>query len=531
MNTKRIVATLLAMATGLATGVAGTAHAQAAATPVRGGTFVYAITQGEPSTLDCHSGISINIALRVAPHYSSLVQINPSDASQFIGDVAKSWVIAPDGKTATFTLHDNVLFHDGTPLTSRDVKASLDRIRNPPKGVSSPRQALFADVTSVEAPDKLTVVIRLASPMPILLTALAGTKGCILSEALLKSDPDYPARKVMGSGPFKFVRYTPGNEWVGERFDKYFVAGRPYLDGFRALSMTTTAAINAIAAGQVMTDFRGVAQTEVPRIKAARGDKVRVHQSDAINLLLMMYVNGRKPELADPRVRRAIALSLDHWGGAKLVERSTGTSAPGGLLRPGSEFARTPDELSSLPGFRKDMDAARAEARKLLAEAGKTNLTLRLLNRKPFPYVGVFLIDQLRQIGITVTQEMPEDPQYLAKREAGDYDFVLGAFPDFDDDPTLLWSNIISASKNRENFSFYEDPKLDAYYQSQKLATNPAQRKAILQEAEAYILNQGYILPFFWGRRTIVMSSEVGGYVPTHSNWVGMDLSHLWLVK
>lgn len=507
------------------------AWAQAPGKPERGGTFVYAVTQGEPSTLDCHAGISINIALRVAPHYSSLVQVNPADASQIIGDVAKSWVTTPDGKTTTFTLHDNVLFHDGTPLTSRDVKASLDRIRNPPKGVTSPRQALFADVTAVDAPDKTTVVIRSSAPMPVLLQTLAGTKGCILSEALLKTDPDYPAKKVMGSGPFKFVRYTPGHEWVGERFDKYFVSGKPYLDGFRALSMTSGAGINALAAGQVLTDFRGVPHTEVPRIKATRGDKVRIHQSEAINLLLMLYVNGRKADLADVRVRRAIALSLDHWGGSKLVERSTGTSAPGGLLRPGSEFARTPEELSSLPGFRRDVDAARAEARKLLAEAGKSNLTLRLLNRKPFPYVGVFLIDQLRQIGITVTQETPEDPQYLAKREAGDYDFVLGAFPDFDDDPTMQWANIVSASKNRENFAFYEDPKVDAYYQAQKFAPTAQQRKAILHEAEAYILNQGYILPFFWGRRTIVMASEVRGYTPSHSNWVGMDLAHLWLAK
>lgn len=526
MNTTRHCGLLMA---GLLT-TAG-AWAQAPATLERGGTLVYAITQGEPSTLDCQSGISINVALRVAPHYSSLVQVNPADPSQVVGDLAKSWVTSPDGRTTTFTLHDNVLFHDGTPLTSRDVKTSLDRIRNPPKGVMSPRQSLFADVTSVDAPDKTTVVIRSSAPMPVLLQTLAGTKGCILSDALLKSDPEYPAKKVMGSGPFKFVRYTPGYEWVGERFDKYFVSGKPYLDGFRALSMASGAAINAMAAGQVMTDFRGVAQAEAQRIKATRGDKVRIYQSDAINLLLMLYVNGRKPDLADLRVRQAIALSLDHWGGSKLVERSTGTSAPGGLLRPGSEFARTPEELSSLPGFRRDIDAARAEARKLLAEAGKSNLTLRLLNRKAFPYVGVFLIDQLRQIGITVTQEMPEDPQYLAKREVGDYDFVLGAFPDFDDDPTLQWANIISASKNRENFALYDDPKVDAYYQAQKFATNPQQRKAILHEAEAYILKQGYILPFFWGRRTIVMSSEVRGYTPSHSNWVGMDLANLWLAK
>lgn len=504
---------------------------QAQDAPVRGGIFTYAISQGEPPHLDCQTNISINAALRLAPHYSTLVKANPADPSQLVGDLARNWTVSADGRTLTFKLNGGVQFHNGTPLTAADVRASLNRIRQPPKGVPSPQQAAHADVESVEAPDPETVVIRLSAPNPAYLKLLANPRACILSEALLKSDPDYPAKKVMGSGPFRFVRYSPGTEWVGERFDKYHVAGRPYLDGFRALSVTSAAANNALLAGQVMTDFRGLPVIEATRIKSSRGDKVRLHEPTVINLLLLLQLNVKKPDLADVRVRRAIALSIDHWSGEKLVERLTGTNAPGGLLRPGSEFARTPEQLSTLPGFRRDIEAARAEARKLLAEAGKTNLTLRFLNRRPFPYVGVFVIDQLRQIGITVTQEQVEDPQYLARREAGDYDLVLGAMPDFDDDPTLQWANFTSASKNRENWSNTDDPKIDSYYLQQKQATQPQQRKAILQEAEAYMLNQAYVVPFFWGRRALIMASEVGGYVPTHSNWVGMDLAHLWLRK
>ncbi len=512
--------------------LAAMAPAKAQNTPTRGGTFVYAITQGDPATLDCHAAISINVALRIAPHYASLLRQNPADPSQIVGDLARSWTVSRDGKTYTFKLHPNVRFHDGSALTASDVRFSLDRIRNPPKGMMSPREAMFADVSAIETPDKETVVIRLSAANASFLKMLANPTACVISEAMTKADPDYPGKKVMGSGPFKFVRYSPGHEWVGERFDGYFVKGRPYLDGFRALSMPVPAAINALSAGQVMTDFRGVANADAARIKAARGDKVRIHEAkEPINLLLMYMLNGKKPDLADVRVRRAIALAIDHWGGEKLIERSTGTSAPGGLLRPGSAFARTPEELSTLPGFRRDMEAARAEARKLLAEAGKTNLNLRLLNRKPFPYAGVFLIDQLRQVGITVTQEQPEDPQYIAKREAGEFDLLLGAFPDMDDDPTMQWSALTSESTNARIYVNGDEKRVDAYYLQQKQATTPAQRKAILHEAEAWMLNQAYVVPFFWGRRTVVMASEVGGYTPAHSNWVGLDLSELWLNK
>lgn len=132
--------------------------AKAQNTPTRGGTFVYAITQGDPVTLDGHAAISIHVALRIAPHYASLLRQNPADPSQIVGDLARSWTVSRDGK----------------------------------------------------------------------------------------ADPDYPGKKVMGSGPFKFVRYSPGHEWVGERFDGSFVKGRPHLDGFRALSMPVPAAINAI---------------------------------------------------------------------------------------------------------------------------------------------------------------------------------------------------------------------------------------------------------------------------------------------
>lgn len=523
------IASVLRGLAGAAVLLATAAAAQDA--PLRGGTFVYAISQGEPPHLDCQTNVSINAALRLAPHYSTLLKLNPADGASLVGDLARSWTVSPDGRLLSFRLQPQVQFHNGTPLTSADVRASLDRIRNPPKGLPSPHQHMLADIDAIDTPDKETVGLRLSAPSPALLKVLANPRSCILSEALLKADTDYPAKKVMGTGPFRFVRFTPGNDWVGERFDKYFVSGRPYLDGFRALSVTSPAAVNALAAGQVMTDFRGMALAEAQRVKAARGDKVRLHEPTVINLLLLLQVNTRNPDLADVRVRRAIALALDHWGGAQLMERMTGTNAPGGLLRPGSEFARTPEQLAELPGFRRDMEAARAEARRLLAEAGKPALTLRLLNRKPFPYVGVFMVDQLRRIGITVTQEQPEDPTYLARREAGEYDLVLGAMPDFDDDPILQWANFSSASKNRENWSFADDARIDAYLQQQKLAATPQQRKAILQEAEAYMLNQAYVVPFFWGRRALVMAAEVGGYVPTHSNWVGMDLGHLWLRK
>lgn len=502
-----------------------------AETPQRGGEFVYAVSQGDPSTLDCHASSTITTTLRIGPHYSTLLKIDPANYPKVVGDVAKEWTISDDGLVYTFKLHPNIKFHDGSKLDSEDVKVSLDRLRAPPPGVFSARQSLYSDIESVEAPDPETVVVRLSKPNASMLEILAVPTGCIYSAELLRTDPDYPAKKVMGSGPFRFVSYTPGKEWVAERFDDYFVEGKPYLDRVRSLTLTTPAMINAIASGQVMTDFRGMTEADAQRIVEARGDGVKIYRTNGShNLLLLVLPNLENPALKDPRVRKALAMALDHWGGSRLVARSTHSNYPGGLLRPGSEFARTPEELSKLPGFSRDMKTAREQARALLKEAGyEKGLTLRFLNRRPFPYVGVFLIDQWRQIGVNVEHQQPEDPQFFARRDAGDFDVMLNAFPDFSGDPTIQWGGFLSYPENKSNFGRFSDPKVDEYYERQKREMDPAKRKQILQEAEAYILEQGYAMPFMWGNRVMVVDSRVQNYHVTPSNWVGLDFADLWL--
>ncbi len=499
-------------------------------TPQRGGEFVYSVSQGDPVTFDCHAGASITTMLRVAPHYSTLLKVDPANYPEVVGDVAKSWTISDDGLTYTFELHPDIRFHDGSALTAHDVKVSLDRLRNPPEGVISIRESLYHDIETVEAPDDHTVVVKLSQPNAAMLDVLAVPTGCIYSAELLESDPEYPARKVMGSGPFEFVSFTPGTEWVAERFDDYFVEGRPYLDRVRSLSLATPAMINALSSGQVMTDFRGMTEADAMRVKQARGDAVNVlHTDGSHNLLLMLRANVAEGPLADERVRRALAMSLDHWNGSKLVARSTHTNVPGGLLRPGSELARSPEELSELPGFSRDMTAAREQARELLKEAGYEDLDITFLNRRFFPYVGVFLIDQWRQIGVNVDHQQPEDPQFFARQDSGDFDLILSAFSDFAEGPAIQWSTLQSHDVNPANAGRYNDPEVDAMYNALKRESDPAKRKEIARDLEAYVLEKGYIIPFMWGNRVMVMDSRVQNYEVTPSNWVGLDMGHLWL--
>ena len=211
----------------------GGAESGSAPTPHRGGTLVFAV-ESEPANYDCHANVSFAFLHPVAPHYSTLLKFDAADYPAVIGDLAESWTVSPDKRVYTFKLRPGVLFHDGTPLTAADVKASYESIVHPPEGVFSARQASHTAISAIETPDAHTVVFRLSWPEAAMLANFASPWNCIYSAAKLKQDPLFPKTHILGSGPFAFVEHVKGERWRAKRFDKYFQAGKPYLDGYEA---------------------------------------------------------------------------------------------------------------------------------------------------------------------------------------------------------------------------------------------------------------------------------------------------------
>src|SRR5438093_1403511 len=166
------LASVLVIALTVGSLLAGAGLAPAAETPRRGGVLL-AVIGADPPSLDAHQESTFaNIEL-VAPLYSTLLQLDPYHYPKIIGDLATEWKIAPDGLTYTFKLHSGVKFHDGSPLTAADVKATYDKIIFPPQGVRSIRKNAYTAVTAIEAPDSSTVVFKLKFPSASLLANLA----------------------------------------------------------------------------------------------------------------------------------------------------------------------------------------------------------------------------------------------------------------------------------------------------------------------------------------------------------------------
>lgn len=501
--------------------------------PKSGGELIVAIAQGDPDTYDCHATRSIASLYRLAPHYSTLLRYSAENYPEIIGDAAESWTVSDDGLVFTFKVRPGVTFHDGSVLDATDIKVTLDRMRNPPEGVASIRQSHFNDIASVETPDDSTVVVTLSRPNASMPAIFAGPFNCIYSSELLASNPDYPAKVVMGSGPFVFGEHQAGAAWTGSRFDNYYAEGLPHLDSLRLLNMPMPAAVNAMSAGQVATILPSPSEADVERIKASQGDEVVAYPAIDVTVLFNVAFNTSVAPFDDIRVRQALNLAIDRKAGSAALSKIASASGYGGMMRPGSEYERPAADLEKMPGFGTDIEARRAEARKLLKEAGQEDLTFVFKNWNRYTPLGVFLIDQWRQVGVTVTQEALDIGAFFGTQRKGDYVVTLDAIAEYTDDPTLRFAKFLSLSKNPRSLEKAEDPVFDDLYAAQSVEIDPAKRREIAMQIEDRMMDQARTIPLFWSRRPMAVKSDVKGFaIPkTPSNYVGLDYRSVWIDK
>ncbi len=505
----------------------------AAEQPQRGGILTYAVGS-ESASLDPHIESTYGCLHPMAPFYSLLLKFDEDNYPKIIGDLAESWTISSDNKIYTFKIRQGAKFHDGTLLTSRDIKASYEKIIFPPPGVVSVRKLFYASVEKIVIPDDHTVVFHLKWPTASFLSGLASPWNFIYKADILAKNPHWYEKNVMGTGPFKLQEAAPGSHYAGIRNNDYFRKGLPYLDGFRATFIPNTGArLAAIRGGRVMTEFRGFSPSHIEELVKAMGDKIRIMTSP-LTTAMTVHFNTEKKPFDDPRVRRALALAIDQWGASKVLSKITVCKTVGGLLRPGSEFALTEEELTRIPAFSKDMEANRKEARRLLREAGvPEGFSFQIYNRPPpMPYepVAVWLIDQWRKIGLNVTQKPMELGAYFMDLGAGKHDMYLMSMSGYMDDPDDLL--VVTHSSYPQGFMRYKDRIVDDLYAKQSVAMDPAQRRELCKQYQLRIFDEmTYMVPFLWWHRMIPVLPNVKGIKLLPNHFINQDLSTIWLSK
>ncbi len=523
---KHIIAAL-ALGAGL---VAGATAGLAEDTPKKGGTLSFAVV-AEPPNYDCHGSTTFALIHPIAPHYSTLLKFDGKEYPKVIGDLAESWQASADGLTYTFKLRPNVKFHDGSALTSEDVKASYERIINPPQGVVSIRKAYYSEVGAVEAPDPATVVFKLKGPMAGVLEALASPFNCIYSAAKLKQNPRYPETEIMGSGAFQFVEHVKGATWSGKRFDGYFRSGQPYLDGYKAYFVKSNGVVPGILGGQFDAEFRGRNPSEQKQLLDKMKNDLAVYEGTWVNNLMLVFNTTRKP-FDDIRVRQALTMAINRWGGSEALSKISILKYVGGIMRPGYSMALPEEELVKIPGYSKDINKAREDAKKILAEAGLKDLKFKLLNRnvaEPYTPGAVFTIDQWRRIGVVVEHEQLETKLYQDRVASGDFDVAMEFQADFMDDPTAQFSKFLTKKLSPSGYSGHTDTKIDEMYEKQKQIMDPVERTKLVREMEKYALTQAYTVPLLWWQRIIVNHKKIKGWYMTPSHYLWQDLTTVWL--
>jgi len=342
---------------------------------------------GSPDTLDPHKTSGTLTFQTLKSVYDTLAE--PDKTGKIVPALAEKWDISTDGMTWTFTLRKGVVFHNGNKLTSQDVKATFERIKN--KEIASPNANEFAPITSIETPDNSTVVLKLSEPSAPFLGTLASGWGAILPKSLIDSNHDFAAKPI-GTGPFKMTEWIRDGKIVLEKNKNYWMKGLPKLDKVTMHIIPERAVqVQGLISGQV--DVSYIIDLEDEPMLTSSPDVV-VNKS-LTSLIMVMPMNCSKPPLDNLRVRQAITHAIDKQ---KVLDVAYGGGKPiGTFMDYGNAYYKDFTDLYPYDP---------AKAKKLLAEAGvgmDTELEMFLpQNYPPHVKAGEIYQDMLTKVGLNV---------------------------------------------------------------------------------------------------------------------------------
>jgi peptide/nickel transport system substrate-binding protein len=294
---------------------------------------------------------------------------------------------------------------------------------------------------------------------------------------------------------------------------------------------SSAAQVAAIRGERAQIQFRGFSPPERDQLVSALGNKITVQESpwDCLNFVSMHH---EKKPFDDKRVRRALSLALDRYEASQKLSKITIVKDVGGIQVPGTPYATPPAELEKLAGYGHDINANRAEAKRLLREAGVPDgFSFTFKNRGiPHPYepIGIWLVDQWRQIGLNVKIETIEASAYHPMLKRGDFEVAMDFQCGFIVEPDLDLVRFVTTSD--ANYGKHKDKVIDELYQKQARAADVEDRKKIVRQLEKRLLDEeAHVIYTLQWHRIIPHSSRVHGWTITPSHYLNNQLDTVWL--
>lgn len=479
----------------------------------------------EPAALDPQLTTGLTEFNVMAALLEGLTTIDPKTAEIRPG-VAASWEISDNGKTYTFFLDPEARWSNGDTVTADDFLFSFERILTPAlgapyaymlypmRGAKSFHQGDTDDflTVGVSAPNASTLVIELESPTPYFLSLLTHNTwwpvhpptilrhGAMTDRISKWTRPE----NYVGNGPFALEHWRLNHSIVAKRNPYYRNEEAVRLNRIHFLPINTDSEERAFRANQLhMTST----------VPIHRLDWYRVHHPENLriyNALGVYYysLNTTKPPLDDPRVRKALAYSIDREALTEHVLKAG--------QKPAYHF--TPPNTGGYTA-RARLTYDPEQARKLLAEAGfpggegfpKFEL---LFNTSEAHHTIAVAIQQMwkQELGINVRLHNQEWKVYLSTRKEMGFDIVRAAwFGDYDDPYTFL---SLGESANGNNNTGWENSQYDGLLEQTTITTDDKKRREIFQQAEELLMEEMPVIPIYFYVSSKLVDESVQGYSP-----------------
>lgn len=429
--------------------------------------------------------------------------------------LAERWKLADDGKSLTLNLRKDALFHDGKPVTSADVAFTVMAIK-----ANHPFQTMMGPVEKVDTPDPYTAIIRMSVPHPAILLAMSPALCPILPRhvygdgADLKSHPKN-GEGLVGSGPFRLTEFKPSQRIVMEKFDKFFLPGKPYLDKIVITIAPDTASLMlALERGDVSMFPLVSVPSDLKRLQGNASLALTSRGYEGIGPINWLAFNTGKKPLSDVRVRKAIAHAIDKNFITKALMGGFATVCDGPIV-PSSPFA-VPDLVRYPLDLKKSAELL--DAAGLPANGGERfKITIDYLPGVDDQQKNVaeYVRTQLKKVGVTADVRASADFPAWAKRLATrDFDLSMDQVYNWGDPiigvhRTYLSTNIKPAVWT--NTQAYTNPKVDELLNTAGSQLDPIKRKAYYATFQKIVTDELpidfiNIVPFYTATNKKVMN-------------------------
>jgi len=394
-------------------------------------------------------------------------------------DLAQSWD-TPNPLTYIFHLRKGVKFHDGRPLTSADVKYTLDSVMS--GKLQTPKRGAFELVQSVETPDDATVVIHLREPYASFIFNLSRLAIGIVPNGSGAGFAQHP----IGTGPFKFVSMTQDEEVVLERNPDYF--GKvPNISRVR-FRVVPEAIVRALELRKGTADIGGVDSLTPDMLVTLKKEPGIVVDEQPGTQLAYVAFNFSDPILGHRKVRQALAYATDRESLIRYLLR--GQARPASSLLPPNNWAYNPN-VKKYP-----YDAAKAD--RLLDAAGfhrgpdgvRFHVTLKTSTEESARLLGEALANQWRRVGVVLDLRSLEPGTFYADISRGSFQLYTLRWTGYSNDDPDIFRYVYDSHQMPPvgaNRGHYVNPELDALIKQQRVEMDQEKRKALIWKIQEIV--------------------------------------------